>query len=81
MVSYCVFEKSFWGLGIATEALRCFLRETAERFGVRTVGAFTFAENRASLAVLAKNGFQEQERFVEDGVESVYLSFDICVGT
>ena len=36
-------------------------------------GAFTFADNKASIRVLEKNGFAVQESFVEDGRESVYL--------
>lgn len=73
MVSYCVFDKAYWGRGLATEALRQFLEEIADRFGMESVGAFTFSENAASVRVLEKNGFAEVERFVDDGAESVYL--------
>lgn len=72
MVSYCVFEQALWGRGIASEALRLFLEEIRERFGLERVGAFTFAANAASIRVLEKNGFRLEEAFVEDGVESRY---------
>ncbi len=74
MVSYCVFETALWGRGAATEALRLFLKEIRERFGVERIGAFTFAANTGSIRVLEKNGFRLCESFVEDGVESGYYS-------
>ena len=72
MVSYCVFEQALWGRGIAAEALRLFLEEIRERFGLERIGAFTFASNTGSIRVLEKNGFRLQESFTEDGVESGY---------
>lgn len=72
MVSYCVFEQALWGKGVASEALRLFLAEVRERFGLRRFGAFTYAENAGSVRVLEKNGFHLAERFQEDGVWSVY---------
>lgn len=72
MVSYCVFEQALWGRGIAAEALRLFLEEIRERFGLERIGAFTFASNAGSIRVLEKNGFRLQESFTEDGVESGY---------
>lgn len=43
------------------------------RYELKSIGAFTFADNIASIRVLEKNGFSVQESFVEDGRESVYL--------
>lgn len=77
MVSYCVFDRACWGQGIATEALRMFLAEIAERLGVGSVGVFTYAANTASIKVLLKNGFADAETFVEDGIESKYFQKDI----
>lgn len=73
MLSYCIFDKVLWGKGAATEAVGLFLQQAVERFSLRSVGAFTFADNKASIRVLEKNGFAVQESFVEDGRESVYL--------
>ena len=76
MISYCIFEKAFWGRGAATEALRLFLELIAEKFQVKTAGGFTFAANQSSIRVMEKNGFQLNEHFVEDGVESCYLQWE-----
>lgn len=77
MVSYCVFEQALWGQGVASTALALFLPEIAEKYGLRTVGAFTFADNLPSLRVLEKNGFRQTEEFVEDGVPSRYYQLDL----
>lgn len=72
MVSCCVFEPSLWGRGIASRALRIFLSEIAGKYGLKTVGAFTYSGNLPSVRVLEKNGFRLVEEFVEDGVSSRY---------
>lgn len=72
MLSYCLFEKALWSRGIATAALRQFLEDVVLRFGLKTVGAFTYCANRSSLRVLEKNGFTVAETFAENGVESAY---------
>ena len=77
MVSYCIFDKRYWGKGIATETLRLFLSEITARFGLKSVGAFTYSENESSIKVLLKNGFTDAETFVEDGIESKYFQKDM----
>lgn len=77
MLSYCVFEQEYWGKGIATDAVRLFLREMAEKYGVKTVGAFTFSFNISSVRVLEKNQFELIEEFVEGGVSSKYFQFAV----
>lgn len=72
MVSYCVFAQELWGKGVASEALRLFLAEIREQFGLERIGAFTYAANLASVGVLEKNGFRLAEAFAEEGVESAY---------
>lgn len=73
MLSYCVFDRSCWNKGTATAAVALFLAEVRERYAVRTIGAFTFSDNRASVRVLEKNGFSLVEEFCEDGRKSQYL--------
>lgn len=73
MVSYCIFDKEHWRKGIATEALRMFLAVIVEKFGLKSVGAFTYSANESSIKVLLKNGFTDAETFVEDGIESKYF--------
>ncbi|MBQ9534657.1 MAG: GNAT family N-acetyltransferase [Clostridia bacterium] len=72
MVSYCILDAADRGRGYAAEALRLFIRELADKFGISVLGAFTYAENLPSRAVLEKCGFKEEERFTEDGRESCY---------
>lgn len=72
MLSYCIFEKELWGKGVATKAVELFLAEALERFSLKSVGAFAYCANRASLRVLEKNGFALREIFDEDGTASAY---------
>lgn len=75
MVSFCIFEPECWSKGIATAALGQFIRNIRIRYGVKTIGAFTFSHNHASLRVLEKNGFSVMEEFEEDGILSKYLQY------
>ena len=75
MLSYCIFDKTFWSKGCATESVGMFIRNIREKFGVRTIGAFTFSDNTASLRVLEKNNFSLIEEFTEDGVLSRYYQY------
>lgn len=72
MVSYCVFEQTFWGRGVASAALKLFLEDILKCFGLERIGAFTYTGNAASIRVLERNGFRLEEIFTEDGVESAY---------
>ena len=73
MVSFCVFELESWSKGIATAALKLFIEAIRAKYGVKTIGAFTYANNLASINVLEKNGFSVMEEFEENGVLSKYL--------
>ena len=73
MVSFCVFELESWSKGIATAALKLFIEAIRVKYGVKTIGAFTYANNLASISVLEKNGFSVMEEFEENGVLSKYL--------
>lgn len=75
MVSYCIFEKAYWNRGVATRALALFLSDIQPQFGLRRIGAFTYAHNAGSVRVLERNGFQLSECFQEDGVESRYYLY------
>ena len=77
MVSYCLFEKEFWNKGVCTEALRQFELETVPRFGLKSLGAFTYCDNISSTRVLEKNGFAKMEECTEDGRQSVYYQKEI----
>ena len=73
MVSYCIFDKSYWGKGVMSRAFALFLSDISKRYGISHIGAFSFSRNIASVCVLEKNGFRILETFSENGVESVYL--------
>ena len=73
MVSFCIFEMESWSKGIATAALKLFIEAIRTRYGVKSIGAFAYANNLASIRVLEKNGFSVMEEFEEDGVWSEYL--------
>ena len=75
MLSYCIFEKTYWSQGVASEAVMMFLKEMQDRYKLRTIGAFTFSENLASIRVLEKNGFDVIEEFSEDGKNSKYFQY------
>ena len=77
MISYCLFEKSHWNHGIATEALKLFLEEIVSRFDVKKLGAFAYCDNPASLRVLEKNGFEKVEEFAEEGRLSAYYQKEL----
>jgi RimJ/RimL family protein N-acetyltransferase len=77
MVSYCLFEKEFWNKGVCTEALRQFELEIVPRFGLKSLGAFTYCDNISSIRVLEKNGFAKMEEFTEAGRLSVYCQKEI----
>lgn len=79
MISYCIFERGYYGKGIATEALRLFMAEIRSKFGLKSLGAFTFLSNAASIRVLHKNGFTLREEFTEDGVASCYLQTEMIL--
>lgn len=77
MISYCIFETAYWNKGIASEGLRLFINEIIERYGFKTIGAFTFSSNLPSIKVLENNHFEMIEEFVEDGVPSKYYQLEI----
>lgn len=77
MIGYCIFDKTLWGKGIATEALNRFLRIVSQWFGLKSMGAVAFCSNGASLRVLEKCGFEKKEEFLEDGILSAYFQKEL----
>ncbi len=76
MLSYCVFEKTLWNKGIASEAVKLFLKEVFDRYQIDKIGAFTYASNTASTRVLTKAGFILIEKWEEAGVLSHYYELN-----
>jgi len=76
MLSYCIFDKEYWSKGIASRAVAIFIQEICEKYDFKTIGAFTFSDNKASIKVLEKNGFTVREELMEDGRFSKYLQYE-----
>jgi len=77
MLSFCIFDEKYRSRGIMTEAVSLFLSEACARYGLKTVGAFTFSDNPASSRVLKKSGFTLAEEFTDNGRESKYFQLKI----
>lgn len=75
MLSYCIFDSSYWNKGIATAAVSMFLDEVRKRYALKTIGAFTFSDNTASIKVLENNGFSFVEEYDEDGAKSRFFLY------
>lgn len=75
MLSFCIFEPEYWSKGIATIAVNMFIKNICDKYNIKTIGAFTFSHNNASIRVLEKNGFSVMEEFEEDGILSKYLQY------
>ncbi|SCZ81654.1 hypothetical protein SAMN02910350_02922, partial [Pseudobutyrivibrio xylanivorans] len=57
-------------------AVKKFIQSICALYHVKTIGAFTFAHNQASIKVLEKNGFVVMEEFEDDGMLSQYLQLE-----
>ena len=62
------------------QTLWLFIAEIVPKFNLKTLGAFTFASNIASIRVLEKNGFTKREEFEKDGILSCYLQVECTEG-
>ncbi len=78
MLSYCIFEKTLWGKGIASKAVELFITFLQENLGIKSIGAFTYEDNVASVHVLETNKFSFVERFEDNGVTSIYYERNLC---
>lgn len=66
MLSIVIFDKDFWGKGIATKAATEFADEVFSKYEIEKLGAFVYLDNLGSIGLLKKAGFREMEEFVED---------------
>ena len=77
MLSYCIFDHSYWNKGVATAAVSLFLAKVREMYALHVIGAFTFSDNQASIKVLEKNNFSFVEEFYEGGRKSQYFQWEL----
>ena len=62
--------ESYWGRGIATEALRTLTRYAIERHGLSRLFALPFASNLASCRVLEKAGYRLEARLHRSAIKN-----------
>src|SRR2546430_3724684 len=58
----CIGEKDKWGKGYGTEVTKLLLEEAFEQLNLHKVGWWTFAENKASIALTRTPGFKKEGR-------------------
>jgi len=69
-------KRSYWGQGLATEAVRAMIDHADNDLGIRHIIATTAPENRASHRVLLKSGLILGElRNHEDGTATQYFEW------
>ncbi|MEC2715406.1 GNAT family N-acetyltransferase [Bacillus cereus] len=71
---YYALSYDKWGKGYATEATYALLQYAFLKIGIERVVAVVFPENKASVRVLKKLGFQFEE-FA--GMHSFYITKDV----
>ncbi|MBL4936843.1 GNAT family N-acetyltransferase [Clostridium sp. YIM B02515] len=71
-VSIIIFDKTYWGKGIGKDALKQFSKLVFERYAVSRLCAFTYKDNKRSIATLESAGFKKLEEFKENGIISCY---------
>ncbi|MBJ7939289.1 GNAT family N-acetyltransferase [Bacillus cereus] len=82
---YYALSYDKWGKGYATEATNALLQYTFLKIGIERIVAVVFPENKASIRVLKKLGFQFEEKiknlneeFKEfAGMHSFYITKDV----
>lgn len=74
MISIMIFDKAAWSKGLGTYVLEIFTRKCIDKFALKTIGAFTYADNGGSRKALEKAGYKVIEA-VEDSRPSLYLEF------
>ncbi len=62
-----------WGRGVATAALRGVTTEAFRRFDLRRIFALPFGDNRASIRVLEKAGYELEGRLSESAIKDGML--------
>lgn len=74
LLSCCIFDRTYWNRGIASEALSLFANELKQTYHISNLGAFLYAENKGSQKVLEKQEFALVNSFEENG-KTAYFYF------
>ena len=78
-LGYWVAEP-FWGKGIMSRMIREMVEYGFKTFDIERIYAATFGDNKASQAVLLKNGFQEEAHFIKTLYKDNTLHDEIIFG-
>ncbi|HYY91951.1 MAG TPA: GNAT family protein [Candidatus Dormibacteraeota bacterium] len=65
-IGLAIGEKDRWRKGYGTEIVKLLLKECFEQLNLHRLGWWTFAENKASIALAEKLGFREEGRLREN---------------
>jgi len=65
-IGLAIGEKDRWRKGYGTEIVSLLLREAFEQLNLHRAGWWTYAENKASLALAEKMGFKEEGKLREN---------------
>lgn len=71
-VSIVIFDKRYWGKGIGKYVLKEFSQILFNKYSIIKLCAFTYADNKRSIATLESVGFKMIEEFEEEGKLSYY---------
>ncbi|MDF2155549.1 GNAT family N-acetyltransferase [Vibrio sp. CAU 1672] len=58
-----IFDKTYWGRGLATEALKAFFPKACRELGLERVRANVNVNHQAAIAVLEKLGFSKSKEY------------------
>jgi ribosomal-protein-alanine N-acetyltransferase len=64
----------YWGMGLATEAVRATIRYGFEEAGLDRIAASADTPNAASLRVMRKAGMRYEKREVREGRDTTYYA-------
>jgi RimJ/RimL family protein N-acetyltransferase len=73
-----VLAREWWGLGYASEATRRLLAFGFDQLGLHKISATCDPENRASVAVLMKNGMHQEGFFATTSISGASGEIDYC---
>jgi RimJ/RimL family protein N-acetyltransferase len=65
-IGLAIGEKDRWQKGYGTEVVSLLLKESFEQLNLHRAGWWTYAENKASIALAKKMGFKEEGRLREN---------------
>lgn len=68
-----IFDKSYWGQGLASEALQAFFPKICQRFDLQRVTSLVNAQHLAAQSLLIKLGFALWQ--IEEGVLGVLYHY------